>query len=84
MVNINRNKTVQKFEQLFKKQTGFKIFDKVSSFEKFVETVLEFNKKINFETNYENLYIVKTVEELLKIYQLRSEIYCSLGYQDEF
>lgn len=84
MANINRNETLQKFEELYTTQTSFKVFNKVFIFEKFIDKVLDFNRKINFDTNYENLKIITTAEELVEIYQLRSEIYGNLGYQNEF
>lgn len=84
MANINRNETLQKFEELYTTQTSFKVFDKVFIFEKFIDKVLNFNRKINFDTNYENLQKITTAEELVEIYQLRSEIYGNLGYQNEF
>lgn len=84
MVYINKNETVQKLEVLYKQQNSFENFDKVFIFEKFIDTVLSFNKKINFESNYENLIKVETAEELIKVFQLRSKIYGSLGYENEF
>lgn len=84
MVNIIKNETVRRLSELSKQQNSSKSFDKVFIFEKFIDTVLAFNKKINFESNYDNLEIVKSAEELVKIYQLRSEIYGNLGYQNEF
>lgn len=84
MVYINKNITVQKLEELYKQQNDFKNFDKTFLFEKFIDIVLSFNKKINFESNYANLKKVNSAEELVKIFQLRSEIYGNLGYQNEF
>lgn len=84
MANINRNETLRKFEELYTTQTRFKVFDKVYIFEKFIDKVLDFNRKINFDTKYENLQKITTAEELVEIYQLRSEIYGNLGYQNEF
>ena len=51
MVYINKNITVQKLEELYKQQNDFKNFDKTFLFEKFIDIVLSFNKKINFESN---------------------------------
>jgi len=84
MSNINKNETVQKFRSLFSQQKTFKYFEKVFIFDEFIDKVLSFNKKINFESNYENLQIVTMAEELVQVYELRSEIYGNLGYQNEF
>ncbi len=84
MVYINKNETVQRLEAVYKQQDSFRNFNKAFIFEKFIDIVLSFNKKVNFESNYENLKLVKTAEELVKVYELRSEIYGNLGYQNEF
>ncbi len=84
MININKNKTVQRFEALFQKKDNIQYFEKVFVLEKFIDEILEFNQKINFKSNYNNLHIVKTTEELIKIFELRSEVYSNLGYQNEF
>lgn len=84
MVYINKNETVQRLEVLYKQQNSFDNFNKAFLFEKFIDIVLSFNKKINFESKYENLKKVNSAEELIKIFELRSEIYGNLGYQNEF
>jgi len=84
MIYINKNETVKKLEALYKQQNSFENFDKTFLFEKFFDIILSFNKKINFESNYSNLKKVDNAEELVKIFQLRSEIYGKLGYQNEF
>jgi predicted GNAT family N-acyltransferase len=85
MVNINKHETALKFQQLFQQQkSNLERLDKVFLLDKLIETVLSYNKKINFESDHKNLQIVSSAEELVQVYRLRSEIYGNLGYQNEF
>lgn len=84
MVYINKNESIQRLEELYRQQSDLKSFNRTFLFEKFIDIVLSFNKKIHFESNYNNLKKVNSAEELVKVFQLRSEIYGNLGYQNEF
>jgi predicted GNAT family N-acyltransferase len=84
MININKNETVKKFMSLFNKEKNFTCFEKAFVFEKFIEEVLQFNRHVNWDPSFKNIHLVSTAEELVKVYQLRSQIYGDMGYQDEF
>ena len=52
--------------------------------EKVIEESISFNKKIIWEGNTKNLFLVKSAEELVEIFKLRSDIYRKHGYSKEF
>ncbi|XPV68098.1 MAG: N-acyl amino acid synthase FeeM domain-containing protein [Halarcobacter sp.] len=52
--------------------------------EKVVEESTSFNKKINWDHSMENLKLVSSVENLVEVFKLRSDIYTSINYQSEF
>eukprot|EP00767_Chilomastix_cuspidata_P007376 gnl/Chilomastix_cuspidata/8033.p1 GENE.gnl/Chilomastix_cuspidata/8033~~gnl/Chilomastix_cuspidata/8033.p1 ORF type:complete len:262 (-),score=38.31 gnl/Chilomastix_cuspidata/8033:945-1709(-) len=60
------------------------IFKKRIELEKIIEETITFNKKINWKNNTKNLYLVKTAEELIDVFKLRSDIYAKYGYSKEF
>lgn len=55
-----------------------------NEFERFLERIVEFNSKLNFETTEKNVALATNKEDLLKIFQLRSEVYKQVGYSSEF
>jgi len=52
--------------------------------EKVVEETTTFNKKINWDHEMENLKLVNSVEDLIGVFKLRSDVYTSINYQNEF
>lgn len=85
MVYINKNEAFKKLNNIFNnKEVGFEYLRNTLIFEKVLDEVITFNRKINWESNSANLKLVKTAEEFIKICNLRSEIYGNLGYQKEF
>ena len=52
--------------------------------EEIVEESVAFNRGLNWEKTNENLKLISTVEELIEVFKLRSDIYTNIGYQDEF
>ena len=52
--------------------------------EEVVEECVKFNRELNFDTGDNNLHIIRSAEELVNIFKLRSEVYTQLGYQNEF
>lgn len=54
-------------------------------FEKILEETVSFNKTLNWNNeNYENIHLTTTAEELIRVFSLRSEVYGSLNYGNEF
>lgn len=85
MVYINKNEAFKKLNNIFNnKEVEFEYLRNTLIFEKVLDEVITFNRKINWESNSANLKLVKTAEEFIKICNLRSEIYGNLGYQKEF
>lgn len=85
MVYINKNETLNRLNGIFKNQQAkFEYLRNTLIFEKVLDEVITFNRKINWESNCESLKLVTTAEEFVKICNLRSEIYGNLGYQKEF
>jgi hypothetical protein len=85
MVYINKNEALTRLNNIFNnKQAGFEYLKNTLIFERVLDEVVTFNRKINWESNSANLKLVTTAEEFIKICNLRSEIYGSLGYQKEF
>ena len=85
MLYINKNEVFKKLNNIFNnKEVGFEYLRNTLIFEKVLDEVITFNRKINWESNSVNLKLVTTAEEFIKICNLRSEIYGNLGYQKEF
>ncbi len=45
---------------------------------------ISFNKKINWDFSLKNLSIVTNAEDLIKVFELRSDVYQNINYQKEF
>lgn len=85
MVYINKNEAFSRLNNIFNnKQAGFEYLRNTLIFERVLDEVITFNRKINWESTSTNLKLVTTAEEFIKICNLRSEIYGNLGYQKEF
>ena len=52
--------------------------------EEVVEESVSFNRKLNWQETNPNLKLVNSVENLIDVFKLRSEVYLGIGYQDEF
>ncbi|WP_323591248.1 N-acyl amino acid synthase FeeM domain-containing protein [Aliarcobacter butzleri] len=60
------------------------IFKKRIFLEEIVEETISFNRKINWDFSLKNLRIVTNAEDLIKVFELRSNIYRNINYQKEF
>lgn len=65
-------------------QQMIEIFKSRIFLEEIVEETISFNKKINWDFSLKNLQIVTNVEELIKVFKLRSDVYRNINYQKEF
>ncbi|MGJ0299128.1 hypothetical protein NG744_09300 [Aliarcobacter cryaerophilus] len=52
--------------------------------EEIVEETISFNKKINWDSSLKNLSIVTNAEDLIKVFELRSDVYKNINYLKEF
>jgi hypothetical protein len=55
-----------------------------NEFESFLSRIVEFNKRLNFELDESDVALATNKDDLLKIFQLRSEVYKQVGYSREF
>ena len=55
-----------------------------NEFESFLSRIVEFNKRLNFELDESDVSLATNKDDLLKIFQLRSEVYKQVGYSREF
>ena len=58
--------------------------DKYKELEVIIERALSFNHSLVWDDATENIFLVRTPEELIEIYALRSKIYAELAYDKEF
>jgi hypothetical protein len=65
-------------------QHTLEMFKKRVYLEEIVEETVAFNKNINWDFSVKNLKIVMNVEELIKVFKLRSEVYRDIDYLKEF
>jgi len=52
--------------------------------EKTIDEGISFNKNLNFSNENKNLHLATTAEELIEVFKLRSDVYTSINYQNEF
>ena len=52
--------------------------------EEIVEESVSFNQKLHWEQTNKNLRLVNSVEDLVEVFKLRSDVYTKLGYNQEF
>ena len=52
--------------------------------EKTIDEAISFNKKLVFPNENKNLHLTTTAEDLIDVFKLRSDVYTSINYQDEF
>lgn len=49
-----------------------------------IEKILEFNRSLTWNPSLENTHLLNSMEDAIKIFQLRSRVFSSMGYLDEF
>jgi predicted GNAT family N-acyltransferase len=52
--------------------------------EQIIDETTSFNKRLNFDEAQTNLFLTTTAESIVDVFKLRSEVYASIGYSDEF
>ncbi len=63
---------------------ALEIFQKRIFLESVLEDTISFNRKLSWEDKYKNLSLVKSAEELIEVFKLRSDVFTEINYQDEF
>ncbi len=89
MIYINHNNAVQQLtgilEQSFnaEQHNTLDLLNKRLMLEEIVEESVSFNKKLNWENKNDNLRLVESVEDLVEVFKLRSDVYSEIGYLEE-
>lgn len=65
-------------------KNALKLFQKRIFLEEVIDETISFNKKINWDNTNKSLNLTTTAEELVNVFKLRSDVYTSINYQDEF
>jgi len=63
---------------------ALELFQKRIFLEEIIEDTIAFNKKISWNNSNPNLNLTTTAEELVEVFKLRSDVYTSKNYQNEF
>lgn len=96
MVSINKNKAFRELEEIIKLRIGndqYKAQNNSNLLEQFrqriflestIEKTLDFNRNLNWNYEEENVHLVNNAEELLEVFKLRSDVFGSLNYENEF
>lgn len=82
----NFSKKLEYMSNEFNKEQRYilDMFKKRVFLEEVVEETVAFNKTITWDFSTKNLKIITCVEELIKVFKLRSEVYKNINYQKEF
>lgn len=87
LIKQNLNKKLEGYmsESLNRQfKEALELFQKRVFLEQVIEECTAFNKKQNWDDSLTNLILATTVEDLVEVFKLRSEVYTSIEYQDEF
>jgi len=63
---------------------ALELFQKRINLEEIIEESIKFNRNISWENSNANLKLTTTAEELINVFKLRSDVYRSKNYQNEF
>ena len=86
LVEQNIDKKLSYMPESFNQEQhqALQLFKQRILLEKTIDETISFNKKINFEIQNQNLHLAHNAEDLVDVFTLRSEVYGSLNYQNEF
>lgn len=79
------NKTLDYMPTAFNEEQhhALELLNKRVLLEEVVEESVAFNKKLNWENKNDNLRLVNSVEDLVEVFKLRSDVYTDIGYLEE-
>lgn len=60
------------------------LFNKRVYLEEIIDKTLDFNKKLNWDSENHAYYLTTTAEQLVEVFKLRSQIYEQMHYEGEF
>ncbi len=86
LVEQNINKKLTYMPDSFNKQQvqALELFKQRLFLEKTIDEAITFNKKLVFPNENKNLHLATSAEDLVDVFQLRSEVYTSINYNEEF
>lgn len=86
IVERNISKTLSYMPDSFNTQQkeALELFKKRIFLEKTIDETIAFNKKLVFPNEKKNIQLATTAEDLINVFKLRSDVYSSLNYQNEF
>ena len=63
---------------------ALELFQQRLFLEKTIDETISFNKTMIFPNENKNLHLATTAEDLVDVFKLRSDVYTSINYQEEF
>ena len=86
LVEQNIDKKLSYMPDSFNKQQhqALELFKQRLFLEKTIDEALSFNKNLVFPNENKNLHLACTAEDLIDVFKLRSDVYTSINYQEEF
>jgi len=86
LVKQNINTKLSYMPDSFNQQQhhALELFKQRLFLEKTIDEAISFNKSLVFPNENKNLHITTTAEDLIDVFKLRSDVYTSINYQDEF
>jgi hypothetical protein len=86
LVEQNINKKLTYMPDSFNTQQvqALELFKQRLFLEKTIDEAISFNKNLVFPVENKNLHLAKTAEDMIDIFKLRSDVYTSINYNEEF
>ena len=86
LVQKNINHKIEYMPDAFNnaQKKALELFQKRIFLEEVIDESISFNKKISWDNTNKNLNLTTTAEELINVFKLRSDVYTSINYQNEF
>ena len=86
LVENNISKTLSYMPESFNNQQkeALELFKKRIFLEKTIDETISFNRNLVFPNENKSLQLATTAEDLINVFQLRSDVYSNLNYQNEF
>jgi len=82
--NINHNIDYMSDDFNDAQKNALELFQKRIYLEEVIEETIAFNKKLTWDNSNPNLKLTTTAEDLIEVFKLRSDVYSSINYQNEF
>ena len=86
IVRKNMNQRLDYMPDSFNKeqQYALELFQKRLYLEEIIEETISFNRNLSWDDINKSLKLTTSAEELIKVFEFRSDVYTEIGYQNEF